>query len=445
MSDAPRLWPFIPRGAPPLAIARAEGAYLFTADGRRILDASGGAIVANIGHGRREVAEVAARALEQVSYVVPPFATESRMRLTERLRERWLPAGLTRFFPTSGGSESVDAAMRLARQHHLAAGRASRWKVIARRISYHGATIATLGVGGHGKRRAGFEPLYPEHPKAPACYCLRCPLGKTYPSCDVACADAVEEVIRAEGADSVAAFLAEPVVGSSGGALDPPPEYWPRLAEICRRHGVLLIADEVMTGFGRTGRRFAVEHWNVTPDILVGGKGLSGGYAPIGGVFATDAVVAPMAERGDDLMFYTYGGHPASCAIADRVLEIMEREQLVARAEMLGEKLRARLAPLERHPHVAQIRGKGLLVGLELVRDRATLEPFPGHGRFTSRVVAAGLSRGVFFYPGGTNEVSDAVLLGPPFVIGDEEIETIASVLEQSIDDAAARSFGHAS
>jgi adenosylmethionine-8-amino-7-oxononanoate aminotransferase len=152
-----------------------------------------------------------------------------------------------------------------------------------------------------------------------------------------------------------------------------------------------------------------------------------------------------MAERGDDLMFYTYGGHPASCAIADRVLEIMEREQLVARAEMLGEKLRARLAPLGRHPHVAQIRGKGLLIGLEFVRDRASLEPFAGHGRFTSRVVAAGLSRGVFFYPGGTNEVSDAVLLGPPFVIGDEEIETIARVLEQSIDDAVARIEGRAS
>jgi adenosylmethionine-8-amino-7-oxononanoate aminotransferase len=229
------------------------------------------------------------------------------------------------------------------------------------------------------------------------------------------------------------------VVGSSGGALDPPDEYWPRLAEICRRHGVLLIADEVMTGFGRTGRRFAVEHWDVVPDILVGGKGLSGGYAPMGGLFASDAVVAPLAERGDDLMFYTYGGHPASCAIADKVLEIMEREDLVRRAAVVGEKLRKALAPLESHPHVAQIRGRGLLLGIELVRDRRTLEPFPGRGRFTQRVMAAGLSHGVFFYPGGVDAANDVILLGPPFILEDDEVERIARVLRQSIDDAVAR------
>jgi adenosylmethionine-8-amino-7-oxononanoate aminotransferase len=439
VADLQSLWPFVPRDRPPLSIARAEGAYLFTDDGRSILDAAGGAIVANVGHGRAEVAEAVARELRRVGYVVPPFATESRLRLAKRLRESWLPPSLTRFFPTSGGSEAVDAALRLARQHHAAAGRDGRWKVIGRDVSYHGTTVATLGVGGHAKRRAGFEPMFREVTPAPACYCLRCPLERSYPECRVACADALDERIRAEGPDTVAAFIAEPIVGSSGGALVPPDDYWPRIAEICRAHGVLLIADEVMTGFGRTGRRFGLEHFGIEPDVLVGGKGLAGGYAPMGAVFASDSVVEPLAERGEDLMFYTFGGHPAACAAADVVLDILEREGLVERAARTGEALRKRLGRLERHPHVAEVRGRGLLLGIELVRDRDTLEPFPAEARLTQRLVAAGLRRGVFFYPGGTEPARDVILLGPPLIIGDEEVETIGSVLEASLDEAVAR------
>jgi len=279
--------------AQPLRIARAEGAWLYTEEGQAILDASGGAIVSNVGHGRREVAEAYARELERLSYVLPPFATESRVRLVERLVSRWLPPGLVRVGFTSGGSESVDTALRVARLHHVAADRPGRWKVIARDLSYHGTTLATLAVGGHQKRRKGFEPWLAELPKAPACYCFRCPLGKTWPSCASACADEVEAAILAADPDTVAAVIAEPIGGSTAGALVPPDDYWPKLAEICRRHGVLLIADEVMTGFGRTGKKFAIDHFGVTPDILIGGKGLTGGYAPMGAVFATEAVVAP--------------------------------------------------------------------------------------------------------------------------------------------------------
>jgi adenosylmethionine-8-amino-7-oxononanoate aminotransferase len=326
----------------------------------------------------------------------------------------------------------------------VAAGREGRTKMIGRELSYHGTTLATLAVGGHTQRRAPFEALLPAWPKAPACYCLRCPLGKTYPTCGVACADAIEELILREGPDSVAAVVAEPVVGSTAGALVPPDEYWPRLREITRRHGVLLIADEVMTGFGRTGRRFAVEHWDVVPDILVSGKGLTGGYAPMGAVFASEEVVAPLAARGEDLMFYTFGAHPVACAVADAVLEILEREDLVRRAAELGERLAKRLARLASHPHVAESRGLGLLRAVELVRDRATLEPFPSEARMSGRVVATGLSQGVFFYPGGCDPARDVVCLGPPFVIGDEEIETIGATLERSIDAAVARCRGGA-
>ncbi|MDJ0850616.1 MAG: aspartate aminotransferase family protein [Myxococcota bacterium] len=442
--DAERasLYPFVgPPGNVPLRIARAEGVWLHTADGARILDAAGGAVLANVGHGRREVAEAYARAATQESYVVPPFATESRVRLVERLRASWLPDGITRAVFTCGGSESMDAAIRLARQHHVSAGRPERWKVIGRDLSYHGTTLATLAIGGHQKRRQPFEPWLAPLTKAPACYCLRCPLEARYPECGVGCADALEAVLEREGPDTVAAFVAEPVVGSTAGALVPPDEYWPRVAEICRRHGVLLVADEVMTGFGRTGRRFGVEHFGVVPDVLVSGKGLAGGYAPMGGVFAREEVIEPIARQGDDLMFYTFSAHPASCAAADAVLDILERERLVERAALMGEKLRKRLSVLESHPHVAEVRGRGLLQAVEIVRDRDTLEPFPKEARITAKVVGAGLGNGVFFYPGGCDPARDVIVLGPPFVIEEPELDRIAEVLRASIDSAVARAL----
>ena len=434
-AERAQLYPFIAApGTVPFVIDRTEGVYLILAEGQRILDAAGGAIVVNIGHGRRDVGEAFARASAETTFVVPPFATESRVRLVERLRRAWLPPELTRVGFTSGGSESMDSAIRLARQHHVAAGRPERWRVIGRHQSYHGTTLATLSIGGHLKRRAGFEPWLTETPKAPACYCLRCPLGLRYPDCRVACATDLERLIAEVGAHTVAAFVAEPIVGSTGGGITPVDEYWPTIADICRRHGVLLIADEVMTGFGRTGRRFAVEHWNVVPDILVGGKGLTGGYAPFGGVFAREEVVAPIAARGEELMFYTYSAHPACCAAADAVLANMEREHLVERAAEMGRRLRARLAALEAHPHVAEVRGRGLLLGVELVRDKQTLEPFPASAGLTMKVVMAGVSQGVFFYPGGTDPARDVITIGPPFIIDDEHVEQIASALEKAID-----------
>ncbi len=437
--DLARDWSFIPSPGSGLRVTRAEGPYLYTDDGRRILDAAGGAIVANVGHGRPEIAAAVAKTMQETSYVVPPFITESRLRLLERIKASWLPPDLTRVAFTSGGSESVEFALRLARHHHLAAGRPKRFKIIGRDLSYHGTTIATLAVGGHEKRRKGFEPLFVDSPRIPACYCLRCPLGRTYPDCGIACATELEAVIEQEGPETIAAFIAEPIGGSTAGALTPPEEYWPMVAEICRRHGVLLIADEVMTGFGRTGRRFAVEHWNLRPDILVGGKGLTGGYAPMGCVFATDDVVAPIAERRETPMFYTYGAHPAACAAANEVLRILEEENLIARAAETGRKLKDRLGKLDAHPHVAEVRGLGLLLGVELCLDAETLEPFPTEARLTDRICGAAMRRGVFVYPGGCGPARDAITLGPPFTINDEEIELIASVLEASIDDAARR------
>ncbi len=433
-------YPFISRaGAQPFTIARAEGAYLITADGRRILDAAGGAIVSNIGHGRTEPGAAYARAVTETSFAVPPFATPDRVRLVDRLRKNWLPEELTRVSFTSGGSESMDAAIRLVRQHFVSSGQPKRWKVIGRNLSYHGATLATLGIGGHEKRRAAFAPWLPDLPKAPACFCTHCPLGRTYPDCALACADELDRLIDAAGPESVAAFVAEPISGSTIGAVCPPDDYWPRIAEICRDRGILLIMDEVMTGFGRTGKRFALEHWGVVPDILVSGKGLSGGYAPIGGIYARESVVAPIAAAGDELMFFTYTAHTGACAAADAVLDIMEREKLVERAARVGHELRARLEKLADHPNVSEIRGRGLLLGIELVQDRATGTPFPKEAGLTSKVVAAGLEYGAFFYPGGSGPAPDVIVLGPAFTIGTPEIDLLVDVLERAISSAVER------
>jgi len=431
---------FVPHSTP-LEIASAEGAYLVTPDGRRILDAAGGAIVANIGYGRAEVAEVAARVLTEVTYIIPPWANEHRSRLVERLVANWLPKGMTRALFVSGGSESVEAGVRLARQHHVAAGRDTRWKVIHTDMSYHGVSLGALSVGNHAGRRKGLDPLLVDHPTIPAPYSLEAGLGRLDPDPRLTAADALEEVILREGPDTVAAFICEPVVGAAAGANVPPPNFWPKIREICSKYGVLLIADEVMSGFGRTGTKMGVDLWDVVPDILVGGKGLAGGYAPMGGVFATDEVVAPLAARGEDLMFYTFSGHPASCAVADKVLEIMEREHLVERSARMGSELHEKLKSLEAHPNVAQVRGVGLFAGIELVRNKETLERFPAEAKMSAAVTVAGLQRGVFYYPGGSGAARDCLLLGPAFTVNGEDIDIIVSTLPEAID-AAVAGFG---
>ncbi len=437
--DKSHVWPFVPSSRI-IEVAKAEGSWLIQPDGRRILDAAGGAIAANIGHGRKEVAAAAAEAMGECGFIVPTFLTPQRERLIERLQASWLPPHLTRVHLSSGGSEAADAAIRLARMHQIAKGEETRWKIIGRTPSYHGATALTLAAGGHAGRQKGFEPLTAQFPKVPAPYFLRSPLGRNHPDEDLRCAKALEDTILAEGPETVAAFLCESMTGSSGGALQPGPRYWPEVQRICKQYGVLLVVDEVMTGFGRTGKRFGIEHFDVRPDIMFAGKGLTGGYAPLAGIYASEDVVAPLAQRGESLMFYTFGGSPGACAAADKALEIMEREDLVARCAVQGEKLEALLQDrLGDHPHVAEIRGRGLLWGIELVADRETLELFPAEAGITNAVVGYGLREGAFFYPGGTGDVRDVICLGPPFTVSDDELEMIADRLRTAIDAATAK------
>ena len=400
----------------PPVVDRAEGCILHLADGRKLIDAGGGAVAVNIGHGRHEVADAVAEATRRVSYVLPPWVTEERIALVELLRERLLPEGLTRVGFTSGGSESVDTAVRLALAHHSTSGRPERRKIIGRETSYHGLTMTALAISGHRSRRAPLEHVLAEYPKMP--------------NLD---AEGLEKVLWDEGPETVAAVIAEPVVGATAGALVPPDGWWAEVRELCDRHGVLLIADEVMTGFGRTGKRFGVDHWDVVPDVMVGGKGLSSGYAPLGGIFATEEVVAPIAASGEGLMFFTYSAHSAACAAGLAALRILDEEDLVTASAIKGADFLRRLQEVADDPHVLEVRGLGLMVGIELVRDRNTAEPYPAIEGMASRVVAEAMDRGAWVYPAGDGNASDALLLGPPFTISGSEMDEVARIVAESI------------
>ncbi len=416
-------------------IERAEGVYLITPDGRRILDAAGGAIVANVGHGRASVARAVAQATSDESYVIPPWLTPSRKRLLERLKRDWLDPTFEFVHLASGGSEGVETAMKLALQYHAARGDVARRTIIGRNVSYHGTTLATTAIGGHVSRKKGLDHALERYPSTLTPYPLRSGLPLGHPGIGAHYVQALRETIAREGANTVAAVLAEPITGSSGGAIVPPDDYWPAVRALCDEYGILLLMDEVMTGFGRTGKRFGYQHWPITPDVLVSGKGLAGGYAPLCGIFATAKVGQPIVDAGMNVMFHTFGAHPAACAAADEVLRIMSEEALIARAAEMGDHLSRRLTEtFSNHPHVAEVRGRGLLQAIEIVADRGTLEPFAADARITDRVLGAGLERGVFFYPGGTGEVRDIVCMGPPFTVTEAEIDHMVDVLHESLD-----------
>lgn len=431
-------WPFVPMGSKvfdSLEIVSAKGAYLYARDGTKILDASAGAAVGNIGWGRQEVADAAAASLAKLTYTLPPIATSERIELADRLVRDWLPGEMPGISFFGSGSEANEAAMRIARQYHLACGRESRWKIIGRDVAYNGTSLATLAVGGHDSRRKGFEPMAQKMPHAQACYCLRCPLNKTYPSCEVACATGLEALIEAEGADTIAGFLAEPIVGTSGGALVPPDEYWPTIVAICKRHDIVLITDEVLTGFGRTGERMAVNHWNIEPDIIVLGKGMSGGYAAMSAIATKKHIPEAMSAAGIVPMFHTYSGHPTQCVAANKVLEIMDRENLIERVQELGPVLHEKLKVLQEHPNVVEVRGRGFLYALEIVKDKKSLEMFAPEAAVTFKIMEATVARGVFSYFGGTGSVRDIICIAPPFIIGEEEMDMIVAALDGAITE----------
>ncbi len=434
---------------PPVAI-EASGSTIRTADGREYLDAAGGAIVVNVGHGRREIAAAMADQAGRLAYAHGSAFTTQPLEAYAREVGVHLPIDDPAIYPVSGGSEAIETALKLARAYHLARGETDRLIVFARWGSYHGNTLGALDLSGRKPLRRPYEGWLGRFRHVSAAYPYRAGL----PGADAL--DTAEELAAeldrafdAAGPGTVAAFVAEPIVGATLAAAVPPEGYWPAIAEVCRRHGVLLIADEVMTGFGRTGRWFALDHWGVRPDILVTAKGASSGYWPFGFVAASDEVYATVTRPASGFVHgFTYSHAPVGAAVAREVLRIIESESLVEASAVKGERLIAlATAAFGAHPAVGEIRGRGLMVGIELVSDRASRDPFPRAARITESVVAAARDRGVLLYSGTGNANGvdgDTILLGPPFIVTDPEMEQIAAVLAESIDaavvaDAASR------
>jgi adenosylmethionine-8-amino-7-oxononanoate aminotransferase len=421
---------------------RGEGCFLFTAGGQRFLDASGGAAVVTIGHGVPEIGRAIAEQASQLAYAhTSQFQTAPAEKLARRVLDL-APRAMReegRVYFTSGGSEATETALKLARQYWLERGEKKRYRVISRSQSYHGATLGALSVSGSVRRREPFAPMLPEWGHIVPCHCYRCPLGLEYPSCNVDCADELERLLERKGGDEVAAFIFEPVVGATLGAVAPPDGYVQRIAEICRRHQILLIADEVMSGMGRTGKPFAVDHWNVTPDMILVGKGIASGYAPLGAVIVAGRVVETISRgSGVFLHGFTYNAHPVAAAAGNAVLDVIERDGLFQRVTPAGEDLLASLQALRKFSVVGDIRGKGLLLAVEIVRDTKTREPFPVDARIAARIQEDALEAGVMTYPmqGGADDVrGDHILLAPPFTITPAMIQMIVAALDRALGD----------
>ncbi len=429
-------WPFLKQSWG-IEFERSEGAYLYTKDGKKVLDAAGGAIVSNIGYGREEVADAIARAVKNNSYVLPPFLTPEREALLDELREYWLPSHLTRIHLSSGGSEANESGVKLAIQYQASRGQPEKNIILTRSLSYHGTTLNMSGISGHAARKRGLESYVPEPTTIETPYPLRCPLGSHHPEAKNYYLENLRNTIKRIGSNNIAGLLMEPINGSSGGAIYPPDGYWKEAQEILRENDILLIADEVMTGFGRVGEDFASNLYDIEPDILIAGKGMGGGYAAIGGTYSTDRIADSIQAAGYEVMFHTFAALPQSCAASAEVLKILREENLCQKVPSLGEKILDQLnSEIGQHPHVAEIRGKGLLIGIEIVEDKSSLKPFNESKKITSQVMAKGLEKGVFLYPGGTGEYRDIICLGPAFIIGDEEINLMVKALKESIDQA---------
>jgi len=423
----------------PVAV-RGEGSWIIAADGRRYLDASGQAAVVSIGHGVPEIGRAMA---EQSDLMAFAHSSQFHSAPAEKLAARVLAIAPGNFqkggrvYFTSGGSEATETAIKLARQYFLETGQPARYRIVSRKQSYHGSTLGAMSVSGNIARRAPYAPMIPEWGHVAPCFCYHCPFGKTFPECNLACADDLDDFLRNNDASSVAAFIFEPVVGATLGAASAVDGYTARIADICRKHGILLIADEVMCGMGRTGKPFASQHWGLLPDILLTGKGIASGYAPLGAVLVAPHI-AEAYEKGTAAFMhgFTYQSHPVCTAAGNAVFDYLEAHRLFDRVPSAGETLRKGLAAFENHRNVGQVRGLGLLQAVEFVLDKATREPFPREAGIAGKIQAAMLEKNVLSYPtqGCVDGMrGDHILLAPPFILTAPESQLIADALGHAL------------
>ncbi|MCL4756787.1 MAG: aspartate aminotransferase family protein [Rhodocyclaceae bacterium] len=422
-------------------VSRGEGIYLFDEKGKRYIDACGGAVVSALGHSVPEVVEAMKAQLDSVEFAhTSQFTNPSQEELAKLITDR-SPGGLNHAYFVSGGSEAVESAMKLARAYWVQMGRPDKWMVIGREQSYHGNTLGALAAGGNRWRRAIYEPMLFKAPRVVPCSCYRCPFDKDPAHCSIECADDLERAILEAGPEKVAAFIAEPIVGATAGALVPHENYFHRIREICDKYDVLFIADEVMTGLGRCGSWFAIRQFGVVPDMLCLAKGLAAGYVPIGATLVHDRIVDTFHNRRHIFQHgHTYMGHPLATAAGAAVIRFMDKHKLVERSRVLGEELLTRLKKaLHDHPHVGDIRGRGLFVGIEFVADRASKAPFEPELAFHRVLRDLAFRNGLIIYPmGGTidGRRGDHTLIAPPFVITRAQIGRLVELLVRSIDAA---------
>ncbi|MFT4828750.1 MAG: adenosylmethionine-8-amino-7-oxononanoate aminotransferase [Halioglobus sp.] len=424
---------------PPRAVS-AEGCYFTDASGKRYLDASGGAAVSCLGHNDRTVIDAIKAQLDDLAYAHTGFFTSAPAEALADLLIAHAPGDLDRVYLVSGGSEATEAAIKLARQYFVEIGQPQRGRIIARKQSYHGNTIGALSAGGNEWRRAQFKPLLLDVSHIDPCFEYRLKRDDETPEdYGLRAANLLEEELLRVGPDTVMAFMAEPVVGATSGAVVAAPGYFKRIREICDQYGVLLILDEVMCGMGRTGTLFACEHDGVAPDIACIAKGLGAGYQPIGAMLCSAQIYA-VVENGSGMFQHghTYMGHPTAAAAGLAVVSSILDRGLLGRVNVQGAKLRAALdTRFGQHPHVGDIRGRGLFMGLELVGDRATKAPFDPNKKLAAKIKTAAFNAGLICYPmSGTidGRNGDHILLAPPFIIEDAQIDELVEKLGTAVD-----------
>ncbi|OWU82012.1 aspartate aminotransferase family protein [Phaeobacter sp. 22II1-1F12B] len=427
------------RGRKPM-LDQARGVYMWDTDGKRYLDGSSGAMVCNIGHSNRNVLAAMQRQMEKSTFGYRlHFETEASEKLAASLVEL-MPEHLTRVFFVSGGSEAVESALKMARQHALAIGQGSRWKVISRQPSYHGCTLGALGVTGYAALTDPFEPMMRIMPKVPAPRAYLDGLDADDEATGHHYADMLEKQIIAEGPETVLAFIVEPVGGASTGALVPPSGYMERIREICDRYDVLLIMDEVMTGAGRTGTFLGCEHWGTRPDIVVMSKGIGSGYVPLGAMIVDERLVEPVLDAGGYAHGFTYAGNPLACAAGLAVVGEIRNQGLSDNAARMGEKLMTRLQALkQKHEIIGDVRGKGLLTAFEFMSDRDAKTPLPRHLNAYQRFVDIAYERGLIVYSRRTHDgyEGDHILVCPPLILNDGHLDEIIEGLDGSLEQFA--------
>ena len=419
-------------------IVRGEGIYLYDEADRRYIDGGAGATNVTLGHGRQRIADAMAEQAGRLAYVFSArFANQPALELADRIAAI-APGDLNHVYFVSGGSEANESALKLVRLYHQEHGKHDKRLVIARWRSYHGATLGALSLTGNPALRKNFDSWLLPFPHIDTCYPYRCTFG-CGGTCNLACADDLEETILECGPENVAAFIAEPIGMAGAAASVPPPDYFPRIREICDRHDVLFIVDEVISGFGRAGKFFAIEHWDVLPDMVAFGKGASSGYCPLGGVIFNDRMREAVTKSGKSFPhIFTYVNNPVAARAGLEVLDIIEEENMVAQVSGAGDYLFERAAELKKHPIVGDMRGKGLLFNMELVKDRDTKEPFAASTELNKRLNRILMQKGLSCATEGASvewKSGDDCRLTPPFVITRKQIDDVVDILDEGLTE----------